>query len=86
MRDAQRPRSAGVVNAMTVDVEDYFQVSAFEAHVGKSQWDSWPLRVEDNTQRILDLFAAHGVRGTFYLLGCRRAFPKPCKENRQRGT
>lgn len=69
MRDAQRPGSSGVVNAMTVDVEDYFQVSAFEAYVGKSQWETWPLRVEDNTLRILDLFAAHGVRGTFFTLG-----------------
>jgi polysaccharide deacetylase family protein (PEP-CTERM system associated) len=69
MRDAQRPGSSGVVNAMTVDVEDYFQVSAFEAHVGKSQWETWPLRVEDNTLRILDLFATHGVRGTFFTLG-----------------
>ncbi|NQX87733.1 MAG: DUF3473 domain-containing protein [Halioglobus sp.] len=54
---------------MTVDVEDYFQVSAFEAAIDKSQWQSLPRRVEDNTLRILDLFASHNVRGTFFILG-----------------
>jgi polysaccharide deacetylase family protein (PEP-CTERM system associated) len=61
--------AAGVVNAMTVDVEDYFQVSAFESRVDKAQWQKWPLRVESNTHRILDLFAAHDVQGTFFTLG-----------------
>jgi len=60
---------ASVRNAMTVDVEDYFQVSAFEAHVSKAQWQNWPRRVEENTLRILDLFAMHEVRGTFFILG-----------------
>ncbi|HEY6130477.1 MAG TPA: XrtA system polysaccharide deacetylase [Halioglobus sp.] len=69
-----RPRAPGsgttnIVNAMTVDVEDYFQVSAFELHIEKAQWQSWPRRVEDNTLRILDLFAAKQVRGTFFTLG-----------------
>ena len=63
------PGSQSVVNAMTVDVEDYFQVSAFEAYVDKAQWQTWPVRVEDNTLRILDLFAAHRVRATFFTLG-----------------
>lgn len=58
-----------VRNAMTVDVEDYFQVSAFEQNVDKSQWQSLPRRVEDNTLRIIDLFARHDVRGTFFILG-----------------
>lgn len=58
-----------VVNAMTVDVEDYFQVSAFEAHVDKAQWQTLPRRVEDNTLRILDLFAQHQIKGTFFTLG-----------------
>jgi polysaccharide deacetylase family protein (PEP-CTERM system associated) len=59
----------GVVNAMTVDVEDYFQVSAFEPYVEKAQWQTFPCRVEANTQRILELFAAHNVKGTFFTLG-----------------
>lgn len=61
--------SPGMVNAMTVDVEDYFQVSAFEAHVDKAQWQTLPHRVEENTLRILDLFAAQQVRATFFTLG-----------------
>lgn len=56
-------------NAITVDVEDYFHVSAFEDHVPRSQWDSITPRVEENTERILSLFDAYGVHGTFFVLG-----------------
>lgn len=69
LRETEGFRGAAVVNAMTVDVEDYFQVSAFEGQVGKDEWQNWPLRVEDNTLRILDLFAANEVRATFFTLG-----------------
>jgi len=62
-------RIRGPVNAMTVDVEDYFQVSAFESHVAKAQWQILPRRVERNTLRILDLFAEYQVKGTFFTLG-----------------
>ena len=68
-RDTSASQATGPINAMTVDVEDYFQVSAFESRVDKAQWQNWPLRVEDNTHRILDLFAESGVRGTFFTLG-----------------
>ena len=54
---------------MTVDVEDYFQVSAFESHIAKDQWDLLPHRVEKNTQKILDLFAQHNIKATFFTLG-----------------
>ena len=54
---------------MSVDVEDYFQVSAFESHVPRSQWDSIPSRVERNTDRILALFDSHNVHATFFVLG-----------------
>lgn len=56
-------------NAMTVDVEDYFQVSAFERHIDRADWDRLPHRVEHNTHRILDLFDEHGVKATFFTLG-----------------
>jgi polysaccharide deacetylase family protein (PEP-CTERM system associated) len=56
-------------NAMTVDVEDYFQVSAFEPYIAKNQWDSLPHRVEANTNKILDLFQVHGIKATFFTLG-----------------
>lgn len=58
-----------LVNAMTVDVEDYFQVSAFERHIRREDWDRLECRVERNTERILALFDAHGVRATFFMLG-----------------
>jgi polysaccharide deacetylase family protein (PEP-CTERM system associated) len=56
-------------NAMTVDVEDYFQVSAFERHIARDQWDRMPCRVERNMDRILDLFDRRGVKATFFVLG-----------------
>lgn len=54
---------------MSVDVEDYFQVSAFEPYVDKARWDDQPLRIENNVRRLLDLFAATGTRATFFWLG-----------------
>lgn len=54
---------------MTVDVEDYFQVSAFESHIDRHQWDVLPHRVELNTSKILDLFESHQVKATFFTLG-----------------
>jgi polysaccharide deacetylase family protein (PEP-CTERM system associated) len=59
----------GITNAMTVDVEDYFQVSAFERHVDKADWDNIPCRVEANVERILMLFDRKGIKATFFTLG-----------------
>jgi len=56
-------------NALTVDVEDYFQVSAFEKHISRDKWDALPCRVENNTNRILDLFSEQNVSATFFILG-----------------
>jgi len=56
-------------NAMTVDVEDYFQVSAFERHIRREHWDHLPCRVERNIDRILALFDAQEVKATFFVLG-----------------
>jgi polysaccharide deacetylase family protein (PEP-CTERM system associated) len=56
-------------NALTVDVEDYFHVSAFADTISSSDWDNHPLRVEKNTQRLLDLFDEGQVRATFFVLG-----------------
>ncbi len=58
-----------MLNAFTVDVEDYFQVSAFEKNIARSQWADFPHHVVDNTERILDLLAEHEVKGTFFVLG-----------------
>ena len=54
---------------MTVDVEDYFQVSAFERYIAREDWQRLPQRVERNTDRVLALFARHGVKATFFMLG-----------------
>ena len=48
-------------NAMTIDVEDYFQVSAFARHIARDQWDRLPCRVERNVDRILGLLDEHGA-------------------------
>jgi len=58
-----------IQNALTVDVEDYFQVSAFAKSVNQSDWDSYPLRVEKNTQRLMDMFDEAQVKATFFVLG-----------------
>jgi polysaccharide deacetylase family protein (PEP-CTERM system associated) len=58
-----------IVNAMSVDVEDYFQVSAFDAAVSRGSWDTRESRVCANTDRLLALFAEADVRATFFVLG-----------------
>jgi polysaccharide deacetylase family protein (PEP-CTERM system associated) len=63
------PQSAPITNAMTVDVEDYFQVAAFEKCIRREDWPRWPMRVEANTRRILELFDSRGVQATFFTLG-----------------
>ena len=59
----------GIVNAMTVDVEDYFQVSAFDRIVSRASWGERESRVAANTRRLLELFDESGVRATFFVLG-----------------
>ncbi len=56
-------------NALTVDVEDYFHVSAFEGHISRADWDRLPCRVERNTDRMLALFAEQDAKATFFILG-----------------
>lgn len=58
-----------ITNAMTIDVEDYYQVSAFDRHIARADWVQWPPRVEDNVARLLDLLARHRVHATFFTLG-----------------
>ena len=73
-------------NALTVDVEDYFHVTAFEKNIKREDWAFHVLRVEKNTSRILDLFAEHHVQGTFFILGwVAERLPNLVKEVRDRG-
>jgi polysaccharide deacetylase family protein (PEP-CTERM system associated) len=64
LRSATKP-----VNAMTIDVEDYFQVSAFKTQISPSKWDSFECRVEQNTNLVLDILLAKQVKATFFTLG-----------------
>lgn len=64
-----RSSASPILNAMSVDVEDYFQVSAFAPHVSRKTWETTPLRVEANVERILELFARHHTKATFFTLG-----------------
>ncbi|HEY0313126.1 MAG TPA: XrtA system polysaccharide deacetylase [Allosphingosinicella sp.] len=58
-----------MLNALSCDVEDWFQVGAFEKVIAKSDWDSLPQRVERNADAVLALFEEAGVKGTFFTLG-----------------
>ena len=60
--------SSAPVNVLSVDVEDYFQVQAFENIVDRAAWDSYPTRVERNTDAILKIWDEAGVKGTFFTL------------------
>lgn len=65
----QHAAPSSLANALTCDVEDYFQVGAFEHIVRKDDWSDWPCRVERNVDRILEIYAEAGVKGTFFTLG-----------------
>jgi polysaccharide deacetylase family protein (PEP-CTERM system associated) len=60
---------AHILNAMTVDVEDYFHVQAFAGVIDRRDWDGLPRRVEQNTDRLLHVFADAGIKATFFTLG-----------------
>ncbi|MDP3686482.1 MAG: DUF3473 domain-containing protein [Sulfurimicrobium sp.] len=60
---------AQIRNAMTIDVEDYFQVSAFAPHIPRDSWPSLACRVEENIERILKLLDEGDVKATFFTLG-----------------
>jgi polysaccharide deacetylase family protein (PEP-CTERM system associated) len=58
-----------MLNALSVDVEDWFQVGAFERVIAKADWDRLPQRVERNADAVLALFDEARVKGTFFTLG-----------------
>jgi len=63
------PYRTSALNAMTVDVEDYFQVQALSERIPRTSWDEIPRRVEANIDRLLQLFADNSVSATFFTLG-----------------
>src|SRR5437764_4590124 len=66
---SRKQMRCGFANAMTIDVEDYFQVEAFALTIDRSDWESLPRRVERNTERLLQILAESGVEATFFILG-----------------
>ena len=62
-------RTTPIINALTIDVEDYFQVSAMAPYIRRNEWDTRECRVEANVERILALLARHDTRATFFTLG-----------------
>jgi polysaccharide deacetylase family protein (PEP-CTERM system associated) len=58
-----------ILNAMTVDVEDYFHVAALAGSIDRASWNDMEYRAEASTRRLLDLFAASGIKATFFVLG-----------------
>jgi len=58
-----------ITNALTIDVEDYFQVSAFAPYIGRDEWDTRECRVERNVERILAMLAQRDCKATFFTLG-----------------
>lgn len=72
--------------AMSVDVEDYFQVQAFAGYAPRESWDGFPSRVEGNTRRLLDLFERTSTQATFFVLGwVARKHPSLVREISDRG-
>ncbi len=70
-------QSAPIINALTIDVEDYYMVSAFAEQCPFERWSGHESRVERNTCCLLDLLAGYGVRATFFVLGwVAERFPK----------
>lgn len=75
MRDAQPETFAAagkadaLLNAMSVDIEDWFQVGAFETVIDRADWDQLEHRVERNTNAVLNLFDEAGIKATFFILG-----------------
>ena len=58
-----------IANALTIDVEDYFQVSALAPYIARSDWDRIPCRIEHNVARILEMLSDAGAQATFFTLG-----------------
>jgi polysaccharide deacetylase family protein (PEP-CTERM system associated) len=75
-----------IKNAMTIDVEDYFQVSAFAPYIPRTAWDTIPCRVEHNVTRILDLLDTRNAKATFFTLGwVAERYPQLAREIVARG-
>jgi len=83
---SRRDNNHRVINAMSIDVEDYYHAHALEDHYPRDNWDSLEKRVEKSTQRLLNMFDEHNVRITFFVLGTvAENFPMLIREMINRG-
>ncbi|MCH8537247.1 MAG: DUF3473 domain-containing protein [Alkalimonas sp.] len=74
------------LQALTIDIEDYFQVAAFENKIQPSDWSKYPIRVDINTYRILDVFEKNQAKATFFILGwVAEKFPELIRDIHRRG-
>jgi len=75
-----------MLNALTIDVEDYFQVEAFASRINYNEWDNYPCRIKQNTQKILDILDDYQIKATFFCLGwIAKRSPSLIKNIAQRG-
>jgi len=75
-----------MLNALTIDVEDYFQVEAFASRINYNEWDNYPCRIKQNTQKILDILDDYQIKATFFCLGwIAKRNPSLIKNIAQRG-
>ncbi|MFP7753829.1 XrtA system polysaccharide deacetylase [Thermodesulfobacteriota bacterium B35] len=78
--------SSDIRNYLTIDVEDYFQVAAFENIITSSSWDDCEQRVVQNTQRVLEMLSRHATKATFFVVGwTAERFPELVKKIRSAG-
>ncbi len=86
MTEEATVQNPSIQHAMTIDVEDYFQVSAFEKTLPREQWQEMPSRVEGNTRKLLEFYEQRNLRATFFVLGCVAAqFPHLVREIAAKG-
>ena len=86
MTETKRNPTKQITNVFSIDVEDYYQVSALAPSVSRIDWDKYPSRVEQNTVRILELLDLRKVKGTFFVLGwVAEKHPELIKEIDRRG-
>jgi polysaccharide deacetylase family protein (PEP-CTERM system associated) len=64
-----KPRNGGLVDGLSIDLEDYFQVEAFASRIPRSRWPFFPSRVRQNASRVLELLERNRCRATFFVLG-----------------
>ena len=78
--------NSSIRNALTIDVEDYFQVSAMAPHIHRDDWDGMPCRVERNVDRLLQMLADRKVHATFFTLGwIARRYPQMVRRMVEQG-